>query len=182
MLHNFYFRSTLLLLALLAMNASANLASAGLMPAGFGDPNIPDLIYDSGTGEVVLDPDGSSIIGYSIKSASGAFLAGNHTPILGGVSTSLPTELAEAALSSPGSPMSIGFVFPTALDGAGLGVLLSEFVVSRGFGVPLVSFDVYPTIPPVEDIVPEPSTYMMGALGLLGLILLGCRRRRRNRA
>ncbi|REJ67131.1 MAG: hypothetical protein DWQ31_12225, partial [Planctomycetota bacterium] len=39
-------------------------------PAAAGDPNIPDLIYDATTGEVVLDSDGISIIGYSLQNAT----------------------------------------------------------------------------------------------------------------
>ncbi|REK18563.1 MAG: hypothetical protein DWQ42_19280, partial [Planctomycetota bacterium] len=39
-------------------------------PADAGDPSIPDLIYDASTGEVTLDADGSSIIGYSLQNAT----------------------------------------------------------------------------------------------------------------
>jgi len=138
--------------------------------AAAGDPAIPDLIYDPATGEVVLFTDGASIIGYSLKSA-GAFLAGGHTPILGGVATSLPTELAEAALSS--SDGSIGFVFPLGLDLAGLAGLLTENTVSTGLGAPLVPFDLVVLGP----VVPEPTTFSMATVGLVALGLLGWRRR-----
>ena len=132
-------------------------------PAEAGDPSIPDLIYDPATGEVVLSTDGASIIGYSLKSA-GAFLAGGHTPILGGVSTSLPTELAEAALSSADG--SIGFVFPVGLDLAALAGLLTENTVSTGLGAPLVPFDLVVLGPAV----PEPSAFFV-ALSALGALL-----------
>jgi len=148
--------------------------SLGLLGAAeAGDPAIPDLIYDSTTGEVILDPDGSAIIGYSLKSA-GAFLAGGHTPILGGVATSLSTELAEAALSSPGSAMSIGFVFPVGLDLAGLLALLTDNTVSTGLGAPLVPFDLVV----VGLAVPEPSTFVCSAFGLVGMLMWMRRRRR----
>jgi len=140
-------------------------------PAAAGDPGIPDLIYDPTSGEVVLDADGSSIIGYSLKSA-GAFLPGGHTPILGGVSTSLSTELAEAALSS--SDGSIGPVFPTGLNLAGLSALLTENTVSTGLGAPLVPFDLVVLGPAV----PEPASYALAAIGLGTLVYLGSRRKR----
>jgi len=149
------------------------LDEAGLVGAAeAGDPSVPDLIYDPATGEVILSADGSAIIGYSLKSA-GAFLAGGHTPILGGVSTSLSTELAEAALSS--SDGSIGFVLPTGLDLAALMALLSENTVSTGLGAPLVPFDLVVLGPAV----PEPAAVMLTAVALLGLAAMGARRRKR---
>ena len=149
----------------------------GLAVAEAGDPGVPDLIYDAATGEVVLDPDGSSIIGYSLKSA-GAFLAGGHTPILGGVSTSLATELAEAALSSPGGPLSIGFVFPLGLDLAGLAALLTDNTVSTGLGAPLVPFDL---VVLGGAAVPEPTTAALAMLGLMTLLAIALRERRRSK-
>jgi len=144
--------------------------SLGLVAAAAGDPTIPDLIYDPATGEVVLSVDSGSIIGYSLKSAGG-FLAGGHTPILGGVSTSLSTELAEAALSS--SSGSIGFVFPLGLDLAGLSALLTDNTVSTGLGAPLVPFDLVVLGPAV----PEPATVAMALMGLIGLGFVAYRRR-----
>ncbi|REJ66854.1 MAG: hypothetical protein DWQ31_13050 [Planctomycetota bacterium] len=141
-------------------------------PAEAGDPSVPDLIYDPTTGEVVLDPDGSSIIGYSLQNATNSFLPGNHTPILAGVATALTSQIEEAALA-PGSG-SIGLVFPTGLDLAGLQALLTVNQVSRSLGAPLVPFDlvVLGGAP-----VPEMSTLALGALGLLALTLFGLRRR-----
>lgn len=49
------------------------------------DPAIPDLIYNAATGEVILDPDASAIIGYTLQNDSNGFLPGNFTPILVGV-------------------------------------------------------------------------------------------------
>ncbi|REJ86902.1 MAG: hypothetical protein DWQ35_22235, partial [Planctomycetota bacterium] len=68
-------------------------------PAEAGDPSIPDLIYDAATGEVTLDADGSSIIGYSLQNATNSFLPAGHTPILAGVTTALTSQLEEAALA-----------------------------------------------------------------------------------
>lgn len=145
-------------------------------PSEAGDPNVPDLIYNASTGEVILDVDGSSIIGYSLKSA-GAFLSAGHTPILGGVTTSLATELAEAALSSPTGQNSIGFVLPTGLDLAALTALLTTNEVSRSLGAPLVPFDLV-VVGGVS--VPEPASLAMSVTGLLFFVLVG--RYRRNRA
>jgi len=144
-------------------------------PAEAGDPAIPDLIYDATTGEVVFDLDGAAgLIGYSLKSAGG-FLAGGHTPILGGVTTSLSTELAEAALSTPGLPASIGFVFPIGMDLAALMAFLTDNTVSTGLGAPLVPFDL---VVVGGAVVPEPATVAMALFGLVGLGLFAYRRRR----
>jgi len=144
-------------------------------PAEAGDPAIPDLIYDATTGEVVFDLDGAAgLIGYSLKSAGG-FLPGGHTPILGGVTTSLTTELAEAALSTPGLPASIGFVFPLGMDLAALTAFLTDNTVSTGLGAPLVPFDL---VVVGGTVVPEPATVAMALFGLVGLGLFAYRRRR----
>jgi len=146
--------------------------------AAAGDPGIPDLIYDPATGEVILDPDGSSIIGYSLQSASSSFQFAGHTPILGGVSTSLANELSEAALSSPAISESIGFVFPPGLDLAGLSTLLSTNQVSRALGSPLVPFDLVVLGPAV----PEPSSFYLALVTLsLSMLARGVIRRPRAR-
>ncbi|REJ86903.1 MAG: PEP-CTERM sorting domain-containing protein [Planctomycetota bacterium] len=144
-------------------------------PAEAGDPSIPDLIYDAATGEVTLDADGSSIIGYSLQNATNSFLPAGHTPILAGVTTALTSQLEEAALA-PGSG-SIGLVFPTGLDLAGLQALLTVNTVSRFLGAPLVPFDlvvVSTSAPPI----PEPATAVLSLVGLMGLGLMAWRRRR----
>ncbi|REJ69134.1 MAG: hypothetical protein DWQ31_05450 [Planctomycetota bacterium] len=137
-------------------------------PAAAGDPSIPDLIYDPTTGEVVLDPDGSSIIGYSLQNATNSFLPGNHTPILAGVTTALTSQLEEAALA-PGSG-SIGLVFPTGLDLAGLQALLTVNQVSRSLGAPLVPFDL--VVLSSGPVVPEPTTLTMFAVALATLAVV----------
>ena len=146
----------------------------GLLSAEASDPAIPDLVYNPANGEVILDVDGSSIIGYSLKNLTNSFLPSGHNLILGGVTTSLSSELAEAALSAPGGANSVGFVFPTGLDLTGLTALLSTNEVSRSLGSPIVPFDLVVLSPAV----PESSTYAMAAFGLLGLGLYGWRRKR----
>lgn len=138
------------------------------------DSAAPNLIYDAATGEVTLDPDGSSIIGYTLQNASDSFLAGNFSSVLAGVSTALPSELSEAALS-PGFG-SIGLVFPTGMNITELFTLLDVNQVSTGLGAPLVPFDL--VVIGDTPAVPEPSTYAMAMFGLLGFTLYRWRRKR----
>jgi len=174
-------RFTTLALAALAVALSSQTSQAGLVgPAEAGDPSIPDLIYDYGTGEVTFDLDSApGLIGYSLKSAGG-FLPGGHTPILGGVSTSLTTELAEAALSTPALPASIGIVFPVGMNLATLTGFLTDNTVSTGLGAPLVPFDLVVDGLP-GGVVPEPSTYVMAGMGLVAMGLFSWRRRKQAR-
>ncbi|REJ66940.1 MAG: PEP-CTERM sorting domain-containing protein [Planctomycetota bacterium] len=155
---------------ILGTSQTLTLSLSGEVALPANDPNIPDLIYDAVTGEVILDPDGSSIIGYSLRNESGAFLPGNFNPVLGGVATATSIILEEAAFGSLASPASIGNVFPAGMDITELFQFLSNNQVSRSLGTPLVPFDLI-------VVVPEPSTYAMAALGLMAVGALGWRRR-----
>ena len=142
-------------------------------PAEAGDSNVPDLIYDPVTGEVILDVDGSGIIGYVLKNGSNSFAFGNHAQMLAGVKTSVAGELSEAAFASSVGANSIGNVFPLGMDLAALSAYLTVNNVSRFLGADVVPFDLVVLGPAV----PEPSTYVLAAIGLLGLAMLGRRRR-----
>jgi len=156
----------------LGTNQTLTLNLSGAVEA-VDDPAIPDLIYNAATGEVILDPDASpGIIGYALKNLTDSFLPGAHTPILGGVTTSLTSELAEAALSSGSG--SIGFVMPVGMNLAQLAALLDVNQVSTGLGSPLVAFDLIVIPAPI----PEPSTWVLACFGLLALGFAGRRRRR----
>ena len=146
----------------------------GLVAAEAGDANIPDLIYNALTGEATLDVDGSGIIGYVLKNGSNSFAFGNHSQILAGVKTSVAGELSEAAFASSVGANSIGNVFPIGMDLASLTAYLTVNDVSRSLGAPVVPFDLVVLGPAV----PEPSTFVMAALGLVGLGLFAARRRR----
>lgn len=126
-------------------------------------PNIPDLIYNSATGEVILDADGASIYAYSLQNGGGSFLSGSHTPVLGGVVTSLPTELAEVGLSPLVGTTSIGLVLPANMGLAELNALLTTNQVSYAMGEPAVAFDLVV----VGQLVPEPSTWQLSLVGML---------------
>lgn len=153
-------------------------AGSGLTPAVAADPNIPDLIYNPITGEVILDGDGSSMVGYVLKSDAGGFLAGGHTPILGDLSTSLSTELAEVAMSSTVGQNSIGLVLPTGLSLAGLTAMLSTNEVSRSVGAEIVPFDLVVLGGQARSApVPEPTTLALATVGLGALLFFGRRRR-----
>lgn len=139
-------------------------------------PNVPNLVYNAATGEVILDPDGApAIIGYTLTNATDDFLAGNHVPVLGGVTTSLPYELSEAAFGGITTATSIGTVLPTGLDIGELFHLLDIRNVITGFSEPTLAFDLIVVSAPA---VPEPSTYALAAMALLGLgFVARCRRR-----
>lgn len=147
--------------------------SSGLTAAEALDPSVPDLVYDAATGEVVLDADGSAIIGYVLKNGAGTFVAGNHTPVLAGVTTSTANELSEAAFAPAAG--SIGFVFPTGMDLAALTAYLSTNQVSSSLGAPVVPFDLVVQSGPA---IPEPTTAALAVLGLVGMGLVAYRRRR----
>ena len=148
--------------------------AGGLAAAEAADPNIPDLIYDPATGEVVLDVDGSGIIGYVLKNGDNSFAFGSHLQILAGVKTSVAGELSEAAFATSVGANSIGNVFPLGMDLAALSAYLTVNDVSRSLGAPVVPFDLVVLGPAV----PEPSTYAMAAFGLIVLGLYGWRRQR----
>ena len=148
--------------------------AGGLVAAEAADPNIPDLIYDPATGEVVLDVDGSGIIGYVLKNGDSSFAFGNHLQILAGVKTSVAGELSEAAFATSVGANSIGNVFPLGMNLAALTAYLTVNDVSRSLGAPVVPFDLIV----IGPAVPEPSTYALAAIGLLALGFYGWRRKR----
>ena len=174
-------QSFAIMMALSAVLVFSSVASAGLMPAEVGDPLIPDLCYDPSNGEVFLDVDGSpGIIGYVLKNGTNSFIPGNHTQILAGVVTSVTSEVSEAAFASVGAGLnSIGLVFPAGLNLAGLTALLTVNNASTSLGAPVVPFDLHIITGGGTDVVtPEPATFAMAAMGLLGMGLYTWRRRR----
>jgi len=148
--------------------------------AAAGDPNAPDLIYDAATGEVVLDPDGGMIRGYTLKS-NGAFLDENFLAVLGGVTVETASELAEAVFLEGDEGLttatSIGNILPSGLSLSSLMAILTQFEASVQLGAELEQFDlIVLNAPPV----PEPSTLIMGFTMLAGLGALAMMRRRRD--
>ncbi len=158
-------------------NPAPDAAGDVLGAAGDGDPAIPDLIYDAATGEVVIDWEGNTLISYVLKNSTNSFIPGNHSTILlGSFTTATSNELSEStSFAEPGvTTRSLGNVFPTGLDLAGLQDLLTVNSIVLTLGGPQVPFDLVNliSIPPV----PEPSTYVMAVLALVGLGLIARRR------
>ena len=172
-------KSLATIVALSAVLMFSSIASAGLMPADAGDPLVPDLIYHSANGEVFLDVDGSpGIVGYVLKNGTNSFIPGGFSQMLAGVFTAITSEVSEAAFASSVGSNSIGLVFPTGLNLAGLTALLETNTSSSSLGSPLVPFDlIVITSTTGTTGVPEPATFAMAAMGLVGMGLYTWRRR-----
>ena len=158
-------------------NPAPDAAGDVLGSSGDGDPAIPDLIYDPATGEVVIDWEGNTLISYVLKNGTNSFIPGNHSTILlGSFPTATSNELSEStSFAEPGvTTRSMGNVFPTGLDLAGLQSLLTVNSIILSLGGPQIPFDLVVTGPPV----PEPASFAMLGLGLLGLGFVAYRRER----
>ena len=102
---------------------AALIAAAALpcLPATDADAQA-QLVYDSGTGQLSIDPTvvPGGITGYVLQLDAGAsftFDPGNFTPVIPDsvVSTAFATDLGESGLSALSSPASLGEVLPTGL-------------------------------------------------------------------
>ena len=147
--------------------AMSGVLTAGATPV---NPNVPDLIYDAATGEVVLDPDGAEIYGFLLQNESNAFLPDNFTPLFtGGTAVTTATTSTLYNVGPTAASGSLGPVFPTGLDLAGLQDLLSSQVAFRDLdpgGTPPVAFDLVVLNAPG---VPEPSSAMLSAVAAMVL-------------
>jgi len=157
-------------------NPAPDAAGDVLGSAGDLDPAIPDLIYDPVTGDVTIDWEGNTLISYVLKNATNSFIPGNHSTILlGSFPTATSNELSEStSFAEPGvTTRSMGNVFPTGLDLTGLQSMLTVNSIILSLGGPQIPFDLVVLGPAV----PEPSTWALAAMAMLGLGLIARRRR-----
>jgi len=188
--------------------AGGSLESFGLVygPSPFpalNDPNAPPpvfdwaaeatLIYNSVTGNVTLDSTGSqggSIAAYTLDSNSASFHADAFMPaIVGNTVLTNSSRILEANYG--GIPTGIYDLGPILDPGFDLDSLQShltsaKFLTAPGHGAE--DFDIETNgvgftlrIAAAAAPVPEPSTYLLAAFGLIGLITGHNRRKTRSR-
>ncbi len=158
-------------------NPAPDAAADVLGASGDLDPAIPDLIYDPSTGEVVIDWDGQTLISYVLKNTTNSFIPANHTTILlGSFATATSNELSEStSFAEPGvTTRSLGNVLPAGMGPSQFYNLFSVNSIILSLGGPQLPFDL---IYGGETMVPEPSTWLLSVMALLGLGLLAKRRR-----
>ena len=103
---------------------------------------------------------------------------GSGSVSTGIAATDLPQEIGEFQLSAtptlPGGT-SIGFVFPTGMDLAALTAFVTGGSAAPSYGGGSFSWELFVE---GDTEVPEPATISLIAMGLIGLALIGVRRRR----
>lgn len=166
------------LLAMLSVLAIATSALAAGQPDDTGKAN---LIYDSATGNVKLDPaqaPGGAILNFVLKDTEGGFNAPGvaQFPPPGILITDLSTEISysDAALTGFNAIWDMGNIFPTGIPSAGaVAAFLDTATYVGQLGTGVHEFDIV-TVGPNDPPVPEPA-----GLGLVGLALLAARRKRK---
>jgi len=140
------------------------------------------LIYDPVTGNVKLDssgPQGGNIASYILKSSPGSFHAANSSPASeGGYHEANDTMILEENLTGlTGGIYDLGQILSPGLDLNGLHSHLTsaKFLTAPGHG--FGDFDIETNgvgftlrIAAAAAPVPEPSTYAMAVIGLVGLL------------
>lgn len=165
------------------------------------DPNAPPpvfdwateatLIYNQLTGNVTIDltgPNGGAIASYELDSAPGSFNAAAFTPAgTLGYYDAFPDHIIEAEYGGIANDIyDLGPILAPGMDIATLETHLTsaKFITAPGHGV--TDFDIETSgigftlqiVGLSAPAVPEPSTYLLAACGLIGLVALGRRRRR----
>lgn len=150
--------------------ARASADSSGSAQAG--SSGIADLVYDSSTGNVQLDPEDGSILGFELQNAPGGddFTSGASFPPPG-VSTDIATEVSWASLDPIEAVHDLGEIFPTGMTTAEeVETFLTSNRYSPGLGLPVTDFEI--------QVVPEPRNMLLFGIWALGILARHRGRRR----
>ena len=142
----------------------ASVSSAAFL--GTPGDGVSDFVYDSRSGEVVVDPDGEPVGAFQIRSESGIFVGQDAQLPAGLFPSDTDNEIGIGNINAPTTDIiPLGLVAPPSLP---LDFLLQDITTARGsggLGTPNREFG-------LVYIVPEPVSVTLLGLALAGFGLM----------